>query len=114
EQVGDLAGPCQIGKPEQAAARVEQAELDKLINGAVGELAQRSNLTGRVGPMQTVGDCFPDPLEKAALAYHWNPIAARSGQLVRWSAVIQQRPPQLANNEHVGLSGNRLAGRSAM
>src|SRR5215831_13819478 len=62
--------------------------------------------------MQAVGHRLPDPLEKAALAYHRNPIAARSGQLVRWSPVIQQRPTQLANNEHVGLSSHRLAGRS--
>src|SRR5215831_4414978 len=92
EQVRDLPGACQIAKPEQVAPRVEQAEPDKLINGAAGELAQRSNLIGRVGPMQTVGDRLPDPLEKAALAYHWNPIGARSAQLVRWSPVIQERP----------------------
>src|SRR5262249_25747587 len=113
-QLGNLPGACQITEPEQAASGVQQAEPDKLVDSAAGELAQRSNLIGRVRPMQTIGDRLPNPLEKPALAYHWNPIGARSAQLVRWSPIIQQRPAQLANNEHIGLSADRLAGRSAM
>jgi Rap1a immunity proteins len=84
-----LPSTCQIAKPEQSLAGDKQPEPDKLINGAAGELAQRGNLVGRIGPMQTVRDRFPDPFEKAALAYHWNAVAACSAQLVGWSTIIQ-------------------------
>jgi hypothetical protein len=36
----------QVAEPEQAPSGVQQAEPDKLVDGAGGELAQRSNLIG--------------------------------------------------------------------
>jgi len=46
KQLGNLSGACQIAEPEQAPSGVQQAEPDKLFDGAAGELAQRSNLIG--------------------------------------------------------------------
>ena len=66
-----------------------ESDPDKLFGGAVGELTQRGDLTDRVGPIQTVGDGFPDPFQKAALAYHWNAVAACSAQFVGRSPIVQ-------------------------
>jgi hypothetical protein len=99
KQLGNLSGACQIAEPEQATSRIQQAEADKLVDGAAGELAQRSNLIGRVRSMQTVGYRLPDQLEKAALAYYCNAIAARSAQFVRRPTVIQEWPTEFAHNE---------------
>ena len=78
-----MSAPVPLGYAENSGCT--EREKDPAEN----KLAQCGDLTSRVGPIQTVRDSFPDPLEKAALAYHWNPIAARPGQLVRWSAVIR-------------------------
>ena len=114
KQLRNLPGARQIAKPEQAASGVEQPEPHKLINGAAEEVAQGGDLIGRVGPVQAVRDRLPGPFEKATFAYHRNAVAARSAQLVGRPAIIQQRPTEFANNKHIGLSRDRLAGRSAM
>ena len=101
KQLRNLPSACQIAKPEQTTSWIEQAEPYKLIDGAAGELAQRGDLIRRIGPMQAIGDRFSDPLQKAALAYRWNAIGARSTQLVGWSTIIQQRPAEFADNKHV-------------
>jgi hypothetical protein len=54
--------------------------LSKLLDGAVGELAQHDDLTDRVSPIQGVGDGFPDPLAKTALAYGIAPVAVELGK----------------------------------
>ena len=60
KQLENPSGACQIAEPEQTASGIQQAEPHKLVDGAAGELAQRSNLIGCVRPMQTVGDRLPD------------------------------------------------------
>jgi hypothetical protein len=114
KQLGNLPGARKITKSEQAAPRVQQAEPDKLVDGAIGELAQARDLIGRIGPVQTIRDRLPDPLQKAPLAYHRNAVAARFAQLVRWPAIIHQRPAEFAHNEQIGPAGDFLAWRSAI
>ena len=89
KELSNLPGACQITKPEQSLAGIKQPEPNKLINGAAGEFAQRGNLLSRIGPVQTIGNRFPDPFEKTAFADHRNAVTACPAQLVRWPTIIQ-------------------------
>jgi len=61
--------------------------------------------------MPAVGNHFADPLEKAPLAHHWNPVGAGSAQLVGWSSAEEVALDVLPLEEAVALLESR-AGHS--
>ncbi len=114
EQARDLPRRREVAEAVEAAAHFDQAEHGELVDHLVRQLAQGRKLVGGVGLGLLIGSALPQPFQELPLAGDGDAVRPRLGEAVGRTAVVEQRPAEFADHEHVGLAGDALARLAAV
>src|SRR5262249_21588178 len=114
EQLGELPRRREIPKAVAFPAAIEQSKGGELLEDLGGQAAERRQLTRGISLGLLAGVHPPRPFEELPLARDRGSIGSREAETPRRPAVGKQRPSELADYEHAGLSGQAAPRRAPL